>query len=340
MITEEGRDMKATQYPNFTSGARTAYQRLRQFHRTLQRHSPVDDSGSLAPLTDENIWSAHRQLAAYNRKRIEADRPSPDWRTKIRKEAQMRELEGEILSWEIAQIQEQASTAPKEPDAFMEWFEDLKHTGPGQNTALFNWLATSADEQQMTWFVQQEVAGEAGFDDLAALTQLKLPTRAKLEVARNYWDEMGRGKEIGMHGPMLTRLAEELGVAAIDQNRIVTEALALGNVLLGFAVNRRFAYHSIGALGAVELTAPGRAELVYQGLKRLGVSPEGQRYYRLHSKVDIKHSEDWNREVIHPLVTDDPTIIPLIAEGALVRLHSGARCFNRYQQILGLSVRL
>ena len=62
----------------------------------------------------------------------------------------------------------------------------------------------------MKWFIEQEVAGEAGFDDLLALTQIKMPEQAKLEMARNYWDEMGRGASKGMHGPMLERLARYL----------------------------------------------------------------------------------------------------------------------------------
>ncbi len=62
----------------------------------------------------------------------------------------------------------------------------------------------------MRWFLQQEVAGEAGFDDLVAMCQVKMPTQAKLELARNYWDEMGRGAEAGMHGPMLDQLAKAL----------------------------------------------------------------------------------------------------------------------------------
>jgi hypothetical protein len=53
----------------------------------------------------------------------------------------------------------------------------------------------------MLWFLTQEVAGEAGFDDLLALTQVKMPITAKLEMARNYWDEMGRGRETAMHWP-------------------------------------------------------------------------------------------------------------------------------------------
>src|SRR3981081_284784 len=31
---------------------------------------------------------------------------------------------------------------PQEPVAFVAWFENLRHTGPGQNDALFPWLAT------------------------------------------------------------------------------------------------------------------------------------------------------------------------------------------------------
>ena len=64
----------------------------------------------------------------------------------------------------------------------------------------------------MRWFLTQEAAGEAGFDDLVAYTQVKLPARAKLELARNYWDEMGRGNAKGMHGPMLERLVEALAL--------------------------------------------------------------------------------------------------------------------------------
>ena len=49
-----------------------------------------------------------------------------------------------------------------------------RSSGPGQGDPLFPWLATSANLEQMTWFVLQEVAGEAGFEDLLALTQIKV----------------------------------------------------------------------------------------------------------------------------------------------------------------------
>ena len=98
--------------------------------------------------------------------------------------------------------------APADVDGFIAWFEQLKQTGPGQGDPLFPWLATTASVEQMKWFLLQEVAGEAGFEDLLAMTQVKMPVQAKLEMARNFWDEMGRGTGKGMHGPMLERLAK------------------------------------------------------------------------------------------------------------------------------------
>lgn len=253
---------------------------------------------------------------------------------------EMRVLERKLLETEREFIREQARTAPREKDAFIAWFEDLKRTGPGQNSPLFNWLAKSATREQYRWFIQQEVAGEAGFEDLTALTQVKVPSRAKLEMARNYWDEMGRGNEAGMHGPMLGRVAKEFGLSAYELEDVVPEALALANVLVALASNREYAYHSIGALGVIELTAPGRSKKVYEGLKRLQVSAEGQTYYLLHSALDIKHSETWNKEVLAPILQETPQAAPYIAEGALMRLNAGARCFERYMRELGLTGRL
>jgi hypothetical protein len=173
------------------------------------------------------------------------------------------------------------------------------------------------------------MAGEAGFDDLVALSQLKLPAGPKLEMARNYWDEMGRGAEAGMHGPMLDQLAKALELEPTIETTLAP-SLALGNLLVAFATSRRYAYHAIGALGVVELTAPWRAERVAEGLKRLGVGKE-RKYFALHATLDIAHSEAWNAEVLRPLVGEDPGCARYIAEGALMRLEAGRRCFEAYR---------
>ena len=271
----------------------------------------------------------HLELALFAQRRLRPalpDAPPSD-------DARLRQLEHEFIEEERAVVAPIATSAPDEPQAFVAWFEALKRTGPGQGDALFPWLAEHATLAQMRWFLAQEVAGEAGFDDLVALTQVRMPVRAKLELARNYWDEMGRGREPAMHGPLLGNLARALSVEPRPESTVV-EALALGNLMVGLAMDRRYAYHSIGALGAIELTAPTRVAFVDRGLSRLGVPKAARRYFTLHATLDIQHSIAWDREVLTPLVEAEPRAARAIAEGALMRLRAGARCFDRYRREL------
>lgn len=276
----------------------------------------------------------HQELLRLNKQRLHPALDARGWREALAKETERRILEDDFLASSRREIAARAAEAPREPEAFVNWFERLRVNGPGQHDPLFDWLERQATMDQFRWFLTQEIAGEAGFDDLVAMTQLRMPPQCKLELARNYWDEMGRGIEVGMHGPMLGRLAElfELDPSAEP----VFESVALGNLLTGLAFNRRYAYHSVGALGAVELTAPDRSRLVNLGLKRLRVPANDRQYFALHATLDVKHSIAWNQEVITPLVRERPECALAIAEGALMRLRAGERCFERYRREFGL----
>ena len=83
------------------------------------------------------------------------------------------------------------------------------------------------------------------------------------------------------------------------------------------------------------MTAPTRVNYVAMGLKRLNLPLSVRKYFQLHASLDVKHSEEWNKEVIYSLVKGDPATAKPIAEGALMRLNCGARCFDRYRQQFG-----
>ena len=275
------------------------------------------------------------QLNRLNALRLTPGLPSSNWPDDICEMANLAIAEGQFLEESRKAVAARAAQAPTDPASFIEWFEQLKEDGPGQKDPLFPWLAEKCSMEQMKCFLTQEVAGEAGFEDLTALTQLKLPARPKLELARNYWDEMGRGNPKAMHGPLLSALARYLELNPSPETT-VTEALALANTMAGLAANRRYAYHSIGALGVIEMTAPGRSAATSAGLKRLGVTAGNRHYFALHAVLDVKHSMAWNSEAILPLVADNPSVATAIAEGALMRLECGARCFERYRDELGV----
>jgi hypothetical protein len=275
----------------------------------------------------------HIELARWNHRRLAPGLPTADWAEELKDEHRMRWLEGAWIESFRAEVADRAAEAPADPDGFVAWFEALKQDGPGQDDPLFPWLAKDATLEQMRWFLTQEAAGEAGFDDLVALAQVKLPDRAKLELARNYWDEMGRGRAEGMHGPMLVRTARALALKPTIEGTL-WESLALANTLTAFATTRRYAWHAVGALGVVELTSPTRVGHVAEGLKRLGCPPAARKYFALHAHLDVEHSRAWNEEALKPLVAERPERARALAEGALMRLVCGARCFDAYRRHL------
>ena len=278
----------------------------------------------------------HAALTTFNARELEPGLPHACWRKDLGQRHQVGEAEAEYVEAVRRAITPLTANIPDDVDRFIAWFEHLRETGPGQGDPLFPWLAEHATLEQMKWFLYQEVAGEAGFDDLLAMTQVKMPEQAKLEMARNYWDEMGRGAAKGMHGAMLANLADHLGVRP-TADTVVPEALALGNAMIAMARHRQFAFHSIGALGVIEMTAPTRAGYVNEGLRRLRVPAKKRHYFAVHAILDVKHSEAWNREVLRPLVAEDPRRAQAIGEGAVIRLWHGARCFDRYRQEFGLT---
>jgi hypothetical protein len=170
----------------------------------------------------------------------------------------------------------------------------------------------------VAWFEQLEKDGPGQRDPLFAW----LEHHATLEQFRWFLRQEAAGE---------ARPDRELG---FDQaTEPVPEAVALGNLLAGLAFNRRYAFHAIGALGVVELTAPRRLACVSRGLERLGVDPDARQYY---ATSDALHFKAWNVEVLGALVTKNPICRFAIAEGALMRLAAGARCFEKYRLVLGV----
>ena len=76
-----------------------------------------------------------------------------------------------------------------------------------------------------------------------------------------------------MHGQMLNHMVHALDLKP-SLDTTVWQALALSNTMIGLATTRRYAYQSIGALGVIELTAPGRVDPFFAALDDVPVVPE------------------------------------------------------------------
>ena len=290
----------------------------------------------LYPSLESHIYALHANLAKHNLTRMAAGKPNESWESDERSEFEYRILEGHYLEELRTSVQPLIPEKFTSTQHFISWFEALAENGPGQQHRLLDWLANDCTLAQMKWFIAQEAASKAGFDDLLAYTQVQLPAQAKLECARNFWDEMGRGKQGATQAILLERMLKGLNITP-SINSTVWESLALSNTMIGLATTRRYTYQALGALGVIELISSQQAATISQGMQRLGIGPWTRSYFDLHAALNVAHSRSWIKEVLQPLVAADPECAQSLAEGALMRLKCGQLCFDRYSSELGLT---
>ena len=191
----------------------------------------------------------------------------------------------------------------------------------------YRWLAKQASYDELVAFLALEGGPDGGFDDLVAACQIGLSGSAKLELGKNYWDEMGQGDPDGVHTVLHQQMAAALGLPHLprsDQPLAAVERAALGGLL---ATNRWLQPEMVGALGLLELQAGPRCRLVLQAFDRLGVAPAAYPFYVEHAEVDPVHGKDWLDKAVVPLVDAQPEWGPRIIKGAWWRAMLNLRFF-------------
>jgi hypothetical protein len=192
----------------------------------------------------------------------------------------------------------------------------------------YEWLARDASWPEAVRFLALEGGPDGGFDDLVAACQVGLLGAPKLELAQNYWDEMGNGSPAAVHTVLHDRL-----VAAIDMPRVplseqpveALERAALGGLL---ATNHWLQPEMLGALGLIELQAGPRCRKVLQAFDRLGAPADAYPFYAEHAEVDPRHGKDWLDNAIIPTVEAHPEWASRILRGALWRSTVNAAFFT------------
>jgi hypothetical protein len=191
---------------------------------------------------------------------------------------------------------------------------------------VYEWLAEEATLDDARTYLELEGGPDGGFDDLVALCQVGVDGEAKVELARNYWDEMGNGRLERVHTELHRKLAHTLGMRAVPRTELPREALerlALGSLL---ATNRWLQPEMVGALGLIELQAGPRCRKVVRGLERLGCGWDALDFYAEHAEADPRHGKDWVDNVVGTL-QDREGWAERIVRGARWRSAVNARFF-------------
>jgi hypothetical protein len=192
---------------------------------------------------------------------------------------------------------------------------------------VYDWLADDAALDDVRAYLSLEGGPDGGFDDLVAICQLGIDGEAKVELATNYWDEMGRGDLAGVHTELHRRMAGALGLVAVPRREQPVEALERSLLGSTLATNRALQPELVGALGLLELQAGPRCRRVVKGLKRLGCGDDALAFYEEHAVADPRHGKDWLDHVVGPLAERFPDWGPRIVQGAHWRSFANARFF-------------
>jgi len=192
---------------------------------------------------------------------------------------------------------------------------------------VYDWIADEASLEEMRAYLTLEGGPDGGFDDLVALCQIGIDGEPKVELATNYWDEMGRGDLTAVHTELHHRMAKALGLTAVDRRDQPVEALERSLLGSTLATNRALQPEMVGALGLLELQAGPRCRRVVKGLKRLGRGEDALAFYEEHAVADPRHGKDWLDHVVGPLAERFPEWAPRIITGARWRSHMNAAFF-------------
>lgn len=239
-------------------------------------------------------------------------------------------------------LQEEArldlSQLPATSDEFAPWYAKLHRLHREQVAPFFEHLAESATIEELAMYISMEEQADGRFDDVIALAQLGMTGDMKLALAENYWDEMGLGQIEGMHTLMFVRSATHMRqyLRGLDVAAIVpVEAVKNGNLLLMYALNRRFAPRLLGALAILEHTAPYRFSRTVRGMRRLGIPEDVVHYHQLHIEVDANHGKQLLERVLKPLVAESAAALREVCIGCLIRYQVALDYYAALTRVMG-----
>lgn len=224
------------------------------------------------------------------------------------------------LEAEMARVD--VSAVPTDLEGFTGWFEHTMANHPAADHPVYRFLEEEASLDQIKFFMSQESTVDAEFADLLAMTQIGAKESWKLEMAHNYWDEMGKGEAHRTHAGHFSRAMALLDLPPPGEVPLSAGALGCGNMLTLLAMHRSLCLHSVGALAATEMAVPRRFTRVVNAGRRLGLPADVIDYYLMHVEGDEHHAQGWLDNVVRPLVGEGPEAARALATGVMLRLNT------------------
>lgn len=237
--------------------------------------------------------------------------------------------------WERAGIERHAAVldrVPADPDEFLDWSTAYVRDHRSNVThPLFHYLEMEATYEELREFFFQETPFDIHFADILCSLLAGIHGEPKMEIASNFWDEMGGGDNLRAHRNLRLTMMRALDLPSdahtVDVNAFILEEIELANGYFVGTFDRSKALFLLGMLLATEVMVPGRLQRQISGWRRVGLGDRDMDYLLEHTVVDIEHADGWVDHVIRPVLNENPGATAALALGIASRLElAGAVC--------------
>ncbi|WP_259643835.1 iron-containing redox enzyme family protein, partial [Pseudomonas syringae group genomosp. 3] len=170
-------------------------------------------------------------------------------------------LESAMLQFEMKGLSDaDISDFPVNGKEYVKWLKKLVSKSPSSVHPFYTqFLSEDASAADIKYYLIQETNLDPKFDDILAFMQIGLPVGQKLELAKNYFDEMGNGVEAEVHSRMFAETLKAAGVEDSDfSSAMLLQSIVSGNVSSCLALSRRHYFKAVGYFGVTEYLAPRR----------------------------------------------------------------------------------
>jgi len=204
--------------------------------------------------------------------------------------------------------------------------EQIRNHKADNHPLYEQFLRREASVDDIKYYLLQESAIDASTDDYVALTQIGTKNEIKMEMAKNFWDEMGNGDIDLVHSHLFMKALTSLKLDEMNIFDIFEpETFVCGNLQLMLALSRKYFYLSVGYFLAVEFMVPKRFGRVMLGWRRNNLDSGDEAYYKVHITTDVEHTRGWVENVVVPLLRKYPDSRQDILRGVYFRLFTSTR---------------
>jgi pyrroloquinoline quinone (PQQ) biosynthesis protein C len=217
-------------------------------------------------------------------------------------------------------------SAPVEPRKYLSWLKNMvRRHRAFKHPYYTEFIRGQAQREDLRTYVIQESLVDGRFDDLLAMMQIGTSGGGKMEIARNFWDEMGNGEPEEVHTHLFNKIYEVFDLEEAEfEGAMTANDLLSGNLVVLLCRYRHLYPEAVGYLGMTEWLVPDRFRNVVGAWERLGLPDVGITYHRLHITVDSRHATGWFHNVVLPMASSE-YMRRGVARGSLWRVNSSAR---------------